>query len=368
LSGEAGLRLGLIGIGKAGRTHLAALKSLKDTGLLNIIINALSDIDKSKLKKTAKEFNVPAVYGDHVDLINDENVDIVYICTPTSKHTDMVKAAAKANKAVFCEKPLAHSCPQVRELNAVATDSSVPTSAGLALRFDPFLLYAKKLVEKHDFGKPLLAHIRDDQKFPLDLDDYAQWRGDSSVPGGGILLHQGIQDIDVLNWFFGDIVCVYAQVGFHGNHGIEDQASLIMQHKNGTTSTLDVIWHWLERPNERKVEFFFEKGFIGITLEFGNTYLDYHLRGEEQVRVHSENAREALLEHLNLSSNNLALDVHKPISDARINKHLALSYSFLKAIQSEETPSPNFLEAVSAHRIVDAAYESANKKVPIDIL
>jgi predicted dehydrogenase len=70
LSGEAGLRLGLIGIGKAGRTHLAALKSLKDTGLLNIIINALSDIDKSKLKKTAKEFNVPAVYGDHVDLID----------------------------------------------------------------------------------------------------------------------------------------------------------------------------------------------------------------------------------------------------------------------------------------------------------
>lgn len=368
MSGEAGLRLGLIGIGKAGRTHLAALQSLKDTDLLNIEINAVSDIDKGKLKKTAKEFNVPAAYDDHMALINDENVDVVYICTPTSKHTDMVKAAARANKAIYCEKPLAHSCPQVRELNAVAKDSSVPTSAGLILRFDPFLVYAKRLVEKHKFGKPLLAHIHDDQQFPMDQEDYVQWRGENAVPGGGILLHQSIHDIDILSWFFGDIVNVYAQVGFYGGRGFEDHASLIMQHKDGATSTVDSLWHWLDRPDERKIEFFFEKGFIGITLESGNTHLDYHLRGEDQVRVQSENAEEALLEHLNIPSNNLALSIREPLSNGVINKHLALSYTFLKAVLSGETPSPNFLEAASAHKIVDAAYESANTKTPIDIL
>ena len=362
MSNEARLRLGLIGIGKAGRRHLKALKSIKDAGLLNIEINAVSDIDTNKLKKAAKEFDIPVLYEDPVSLINDENVDIVYICTPTSKHTDMVKEAARANKAVFCDKPVARSCPQVRELNAVAIDSSVPTSAGLMLRYDPFILYAKRLVEKHDFGKPLLAHIRDDQYFPLKEEEYAHRCGDTPVPGGGILLHQSVQDIDVLNWFFGNVVNVYAQVGFHGNRGIEDQASLIMQHENGATSTIDSIWHWLDRPEERKVELFYEKGFIGITLESGNTHLDYHLQGEGPIRVHSENAEEALLEHLDLSSNNLIL------STSGINKHLALNYSFLNAVQSGTTPSPNFHEAVSAHRIVDAAYESANKKTPIDLL
>jgi predicted dehydrogenase len=368
LSGEAGLRLGLIGIGKAGRTHLAALKSLKDAGLLNIKINAISDIDRSKLEKAAKEFNVPAIYDDHTALINDKNIDVVYICTPTSKHTDMVKAVARANKAVFCEKPLAHSCPQVRELNAVAIKSSIPTCAGFMLRFDPFLLYAKRLVEKHDFGSPQLAHIRDDQQFPMEQEDYVQWRGDTSVAGGGIILHQSIQDIDVLSWFFGDVVSVYAQVGFLENRGIEDQASLVMKHKDGTTSTIDSIWHRLERTEERKIEFFFERGFIGITLESGNKHLDYHLQGEGPIRVHSENAEEALFEHLDITSNTLSLDLQEPLSDAGINKHLALSYSFLKAIQSGESPSPNFLEAVDAHRIVDAAYESANTNAPIDIL
>ena len=229
-------------------------------------------------------------------------------------------------------------------------------------------MYAKRLVEKHDFGKPLLAHIHDDQQFPLDQEDYAQWRGNKAVPGGGILLHQSIQDIDILNWFYGEIVNVYAQVGFYGDRGIEDQASLIMQHKNGATSTIDSLWHWLDRPDERKIEFFLEKGFIGITLESGNTHLDYHLRGKDQVRVHSANAEEALLEHLDITSNNHALSIRESLSDGVINKHLALSYNFLKAVLSEEIPSPNFLEAASAHRIVDAAYESANKRLPIDIL
>ncbi|MFW9963764.1 MAG: Gfo/Idh/MocA family protein [Candidatus Sifarchaeia archaeon] len=368
MSDDAELRLGVIGIGKAGYAHLSALKSLKDAGLLNIKINAVSDIDLIKTKQAAKEFDIPSVYDDHRALINDANVDIVYVCTPTSKHTDMVKEAAQANKAIFCVKPIAHSCPQVRELNAVALASSVPTSAGLVLRYDPFLLYAKQLVEKHDFGKPLLAHIRDDQQFPLEQEEYSQWRSDPPVPGGGILLHQGIQDIDVLTWFFGDIASVYAQVGFYSDCGVEDQASLIMSHKDGLTSTIDTLWHWLERPNERKIEFFFEKGYIGTTLESGNTHLDYHLRGAGPVRIHSENTEQVLLEHLDLASNNLALNIHESLSNTGINKHLALNYSFLKALQSGDTPSPNFQEAFVAHRIVDAAYESANKKTPIDIL
>ncbi len=368
MSGDAELRLGLIGTGKAGRTHLAALKSLKDAGLLNIEINAVSDTDEGKLMKTAKEFAVPLTYDDHIDLINDVNVDVVYVCTPTSKHTDLVIQAVKANKAIYCEKPIAHSCPQVRELNSVAIASSVPTSAGLMLRYDSFLLYAKRLVKNNDFGRPILAHIRDDQHFPLDKDEYAQWRSDTTVPGGGILLHQSIQDIDVLSWFFGDIVNVYAQVGFYSEQGIEDQASLILRHRDGTTSTIDSVWHWLERSNERKIEFFFEKGFIGITLESGITHLDYHLQGQRPVRVHSENTEQALLEHLDLASSNSELDIHEILSDMRMNKHLALNYSFLKAVQSGETPSPNFQEAVLAHRIVDAAYESSNRNAPIDIL
>jgi myo-inositol 2-dehydrogenase/D-chiro-inositol 1-dehydrogenase len=368
LSSEAGLRLGLIGIGKTGRIQLAALTAIKKSGLLGLEISAICDTDKSKATKVAKEFDIPTVYDKHEDLVNDENVDVVYVCTPTSKHIDMVKSAARANKAVYCEKPLAHSCPQVSELNAVAIDSSVKTSAGLLLRFDPFLLYAKKLISKHNFGRPLLAHIRDDQHFPMDKEDYTQWRGENCVPGGGIVLEQCIQDIDILSWFFGDVTNVFARVGFFVERSIEDQASLVMKHEDGTTSSIDAVWHLVDRPDERNIEFFFERGYIRITLESGSNYLDYHLQGEGPVRIHTENVEDILLEHLGISSKNMALEVREPLVDLSINRHAALSYAFLKAVNSNETPSPNFQDAVAAHKIVDAAYESANKGSPIDVL
>jgi predicted dehydrogenase len=362
------LQLGLIGIGKAGQKHLAALKSIKDAGLLDIEINAICDTDDTNLKRIALEYGIPVFYSNPAFLIGDENVDIVYVCTPGDMHADLVKEVALAGKAVYCEEPLARSCPQAREMNAVALDSAVPTSSGMTLRYDPFFIYAKQLLGKYDFGKPLLAHIREDQQFPLDQESLEQERSETSIPGGGILLHQSIQVIDVLTMFFGDVATVYAQVGYHGGYGVEDQASIIMKHNDGTTSTLDSLWHHLDRPDERIVEFFFENGFIGITLESGNNHLDYHLRGEGPVRVHPQSAEAALLDELELSSNNLALGFQESISNTGINKQLALSYSFLKAVASGNTPSPSFMDALSAHRIVDAAYESFNNKTPIDIL
>ncbi|MFW9810264.1 MAG: Gfo/Idh/MocA family protein [Candidatus Thorarchaeota archaeon] len=368
MNNEAGLRLGLIGIGKTGRTHLAALTAINNSGLLGFKITAICDSDNLKAKKLAKEFGISKIYENHEDLVNDEHVDVVYVCTPTSKHREMVKAAARAKKAVYCEKPVAHSCPQVRELNSIALDNAVKTSAGLNLRFDPFLLYAKKLIEKHDFGKPILAHIRDDQQFPLEKEDYTQWRGENSVPGGGIILEQCVHDIDVLNWFFGDIVNVYAQVGFFSERGIEDQASLVMRHKDGTSSTVDAVWHLVERSEERNFEFFFERGYIHVVLESGNKYLDYQLQGEDSVRIHSENVEDILLDHLGISAKKIALGIREPLKDLSINKQVALSYSFLKSVRSSETYSPNFQDAVEAHKIVDAAYESANQGIPIDVL
>ena len=362
------LQLGLIGIGKAGQRHLAALKSIKEAGLLDIEINAICDTDETRLKLTAAEYSIPAFYSNPTSLIDDENVDIVYVCTPGDMHANLVKEVALTGKAVYCEEPLARSCPQAREMNAVALDSAVPTSAGMMLRYDPFFVYAKQLLGRYDFGKPLLAHIREDQQFPLDQESFEQERDEDSIPGGGILLHQSIQDIDVLTMFFGDVATVYAQVGYLGGYEIEDQVSIIMKHNDGTTSTLDSLWHHLDRPDERKVEFFFENGFIGITLESGNSLLDYHLRGGGPVRVHHQSAEAALLDQLELSSNNLAFGIQESISNTGINKQLALSYSFLKAVHSGSTPSPSFMDALSAHRIVDAAYESSNNKTPIDIL
>jgi len=344
------------------------MASLKEAGLLNVEIVALCDIDPEALQSAAELFDVKTLYEDFNDLVNDEGVDVVYVCAPTNKHMDMVQAAARAKKQVFCEKPLAHSCPQARTLQAVTQDQGVNAAVGLVLRFDQFVLYAKKLLQENDFGKPMLAHIRDDQRFPVDYIYYSKWRGDKSLAGGGTLIEHSIHDIDLLLWFFGEVESVFAKVSSFSGREVEDHSSLILTHKDGTISSLDSIWHEIDRQNERAIEFFFEKGYIGIRLESGKRYLEYHLKDENPVRIWQENADIALIEELGLHSRNMSLDAIKTITSVGSERYAALSYSFLTSVQAGREISPNFMDAVAAHRIVDAAYESANKNRQVDLL
>jgi predicted dehydrogenase len=366
--GQGPIYVGIIGTGNIGRMHLMSIAALRESNLLNVKVAALCDTDKESLVQAAELFEVPKTYDTFEDLVNDDEIDIIYICTPTNKHADMVKSAAKAKKSVFCEKPLAHSGPQARELVAVTKDANVYAGVGLVLRYDQFLLHAKSLIKTRDFGKPMLAHIRDDQRFPVDYIYYSKWRGDKSIAGGGTLIEHSIHDIDILRWFFGNVDTVFAKVNFFAGREVEDQASLILTHKNGAVSTLDSIWHWVERPNERRIELFFEKGYIGITLETGNRFLEYQMQGEGPIRVSEETANESLITELNLHAKNIATDALKTITEFGTERYSALSYSILKAFQLGNNPSPDFIDAAEAHKIVDAAYESANSGSPVSLL
>jgi predicted dehydrogenase len=360
--------IGLIGTGNIGRVHLTALSALKVSGLLNLEISAVCDTNKDSLNSIDAVFNPTATYEDYTELIKDPNVDVIYICTPTDLHSDMVKAAAEAKKPIMCEKPLAHSCPQARDLVAVTQSSNVISGVGLVLRYDQFLLHAKKLIEELDFGRPMLAHIRDDQHFPIDYIYESHWRGDITISGGGTLIEHSIHDIDILLWFFGEIESVYAKTSNFSEREVEDQASLIMTHRSGLISTLDSIWHWIERPSERRIEFFFEKGYIEINLETGDRYLTYQLQGETPVRVNTETANNTLIETLGLHAHNLDPTAYKALTSSESERYAAMSYSFLKTVLNSGSPSPSFMDAVSAHKIVDAAYSSASENQPIDPL
>ncbi len=363
------IRIGLIGTGNIGKIHLTGLAAIKESGLLDIEISAICDVDGENLKSTAELFDVPRTYEDYEKLIQDENVDVVYVCTPTSRHLDMVKAAAEAKKQVFCEKPLAHSSIQATELLSVTMGANVKAAAGLVLRYDQFVLYAKKLLEEHEFGNPMLARIRDDQHFPIDYIYHSKWRGKMAEAGGGTLIEHSIHDIDLLRWFFGDVEEVYAKINHFSGREVEDQASVMMTHKSGCVSTLDSIWHWIDRPNERRMEFFFEKGFIGIALDSGKRYLEYQLMDEAPIRIWQERADDVLIEHLGLhSKNDLSFDAVETLTCIGPERYAAQSYAFLSALKNNTQPTPDFKDAVAAHDIIDSAYESASRKRPISLL
>lgn len=358
----------MIGAGNIGKTHLTSIVSLREAQLLDVEVAAICDIDREALRNSGEFFDVQKRYEHFTELVESSDVDVVYICTPTNLHPEMVRAVVKAAKPVFCEKPLAHTCAQASDLLTLTKKAGIPAGIGLVLRFDQFILYAKNLIDTCDLGKPMLVHIRDDQRIPVGYLYYSQWRGDLSIAGGGTLIEHSIHDIDLLRWFLGDADTVYAKTSHFSGKAIEDQASLIVTHRNGSIGTLDSVWHWVERPSERMIEFFFEKGWIAVKLGSDEHYLEYQLQGGKPVRVTAEMANPALLERLGLTRDDLSAEGYELITSVGNERYLALSYSLLKAIQANRNPSPDFADAVEAHRVVDAAYESAKKGKLVRIL
>jgi len=341
---------------------LTSIAALREANLLDVEVTAICDSDSDTLRAAAEFFDVPKKYAAYSELVNSNDVDVVYVCTPTNLHPEMVEAAVRARKPALCEKPLAHTYAQASSLMTAARSAGVPTGIDLVLRFDQFLLCAKNLIESRELGKPMLAHIRDDQRMPVGFLYYSQWRGDKAIAGGGTLIEHSIHDVDLLQWFLGPADTVFAKTSYFAGKEIEDQASVITTHRDGSVSTIDSVWHLVERPSERMIECFFEKGYIGIKLGSDEHYLQYQLQGEKPVSVPEETANRALLEKLGLARANLSAEARELITSVGTERYMALSYSFLDAIQRNLNPSPGFAEAVEAHRVVDAAYDSAKKQ------
>ena len=96
------INLGLIGLGRLGRNYADYFANRIPAANLM----AISDIDQQSMDACANEFGVSKCFNDYRDLIADKEVDAVVIVTSTSTHRDIILAAAKHGKAIFCEKPL----------------------------------------------------------------------------------------------------------------------------------------------------------------------------------------------------------------------------------------------------------------------
>ena len=98
----AGIRVGVLGVGRIGRLHTDHLA----TRVPGASVTAISDLDLDAAREVADRLRVPRVLGDPVALCSSPEIDAVVICTSTNTHADFIEAAAAAGKHIFCEKPI----------------------------------------------------------------------------------------------------------------------------------------------------------------------------------------------------------------------------------------------------------------------
>jgi inositol 2-dehydrogenase len=194
------LNVGLIGLGRLGRVYARDLSSrIPETRLV-----AVADTNPAAAQGVANEWDVPAWYDSVDELVADPAVDAVVVVSPTHTHRDVVLAIADRRKPMFCEKPLALSLGECREMQAAVDRSGTFFQMGFMRRFDPGYAAAKRQVDDGRIGRPVVFKSTSRDPYPPSL-EYA-----NPASSGGILVDMGIHDFDLARWFMGEVATVSA--------------------------------------------------------------------------------------------------------------------------------------------------------------
>ena len=184
------LRIGVLGVGRIGRMHA----ELIERQVPGAAVSAVYDAYEPAAREVATRLGVLAAETAE-ELIASPGVDAIAICTPTGFHADQIVAAARAGKAVFCEKPVSLDLATVDRALAAVASAGVPFQIGFNRRFDAAHAAVAAAVADGTVGEPHIARItsRDPEPPPL---EYAR-------SSGGLFLDMTIHDFDMARFVVG---------------------------------------------------------------------------------------------------------------------------------------------------------------------
>jgi predicted dehydrogenase len=191
--------IGTAMIGTGGRGQYVLESVLGQPG---VKVLALCDIKPDRLDKAATVAgrDKPNTYTDYRKLLERKDVDAVFICTPCDLHVEMSIAALKANKHVYCEKPIGITAESIRELVRVARASKTVFQVGQQMRSEPRLRKTIEKIHEGGFGKIVMVRAQRHSGDDLDHDgSSADWFF-NAARSGDVLVEMSVHNLDVCNW------------------------------------------------------------------------------------------------------------------------------------------------------------------------
>ena len=278
---ESIIRWGFIGCGEATEKKSGpAFAVVKGSEVV-----AVMGRDKEKTRNYAKRHNIRHCYTDAQALIDDPEVNAVYIATPPSSHATFAIMAMKAGKPVYVEKPLAASYEDCARINRISRETGVPCFVAYYRRYLPYFQKVKELLPQ--IGKVLNVQIRFSVP-PRDLDynrENLPWRVNPDIAGGGYFYDRAPHQIDLLQEMFG---CILHAEGYATNRGglykAEDTVSACFMFETGIPGSGSWCFVSDESSKEDNIEIFGSKGTIKFSVF---TFDPIELRNEEGVKSFS---------------------------------------------------------------------------------
>lgn len=255
------LKVAVVGCGRVSRTaHYSSLKQLSSL----YDFRAVCDIDKARADHWAKENGIKAYYSLK-DMLAEEELDIVSICTPNGIHPRLGIEAAKAGVNVIVEKPMAMNIEDADNLIDACQDAGVNLFVVKQNRYNETNKLLKSCVDKGRFGRITSCNLvlSWHREMPYYNEDH-KWRSRRDL-AGGVFTNQAVHYIDMMQWLIGaPPETVYAKMGTTFPVDVEDYGAGIVKFKNGVIGTLVLTNHAYPADIEGSVTLIGEKGMVKI--------------------------------------------------------------------------------------------------------
>ncbi len=250
------MKVAIVGAGLQGRRRARALKGVDGSELA-----VVADVSQDAAAALAADAGCPAT-SRWEDVVARDDVEAAIVCTPPHLHAEIAIAAMKRGKHVLCEKPLARTAEEGRQMVQAAREAGVRLKCGFNLRYHPAIRQAHRWHECGDIGEIDWMRCRYGIGGRPGYDQ--EWRAQPGVSGGGQLMDQGIHALDLFRWFAGDFVEVFGYLAtrFWDVAPLEDNAFALLRTARGQVASLHASWtQW--RPLF-SLEIFGRDGYITV--------------------------------------------------------------------------------------------------------
>lgn len=318
------MRFGVIGAGRIGKIHAANIAARKDCE-----VRLIADVDQAAAQSLAEATG--AKVAGIAAIIAAPEIDAVAICAPTDMHADLIERAAKAKKAVFCEKPVDLSADRIRQCLKVVQAAGAPLMIGFNRRFDPHFAAVRARIAQGAVGAVEIVQITSRDPGPPPLSYIAR--------SGGLYRDMMIHDFDMARFLLGEEPIAVSAFGAAlvdkaiGEAGDIDTAVVILQTQSGKVA---------EISNSRRATYGYDQRI--------------EVHGEKGM-LRAENVHESTVQFAG---------EHGFAGDKALNFFLeryAGAYrdeigAFVAAVSSGKAPSPSGEDGLRAQLLADAADQS----------
>ncbi len=332
------LKAGIIGIGKMGMLHASILNSID-----NVKVIAIADTEKFLVNFLEKNTKIKG-YNNYLKMIEDSDLDFVYITTPVHSHIEIASNCAKRNLHFFVEKPLGRTADECEILCKIIKEHNIVNMVGFYLRYSDTFRKAKKILDEGVLGE--IKEVRSSIFQTLEANKSSGWRFSEKLSGGGVLVDLGIHLIDLLIWFFGKIKKVQGLTESKKLQNVEDYACADLTFESNLSCSFVASWNEKNyRLQETTIEI---EGTLG-KMKVNEDFVKIDFKKEQNIEKKSSI----------FYKQNLYKGIEIDIGGSEYTNE---DIDFVNSIKNNIQSNLNVIHSTMVQSVIDSIYKSSKTK------